>query len=360
MLNIILMKSFKDILPNIIKVTLFLGLGLLFVWLSVKDLSEDDVNIIFSSMRLVNNPQGWLFITLSALSLMGADTIRSFRARQMLVTNGYRPRVSMTFYSVMVCYLANLAVPRLGEILRCTFLQRYENIPFQKSLGTVILERTIDLMCWLLLFIIAFSMNTTLLSQIVVNQETGVTLQEWFRSRGMNLIGNHTLFLLMGAFALFVAILALTKRYWQNNRFMIKVLGFLKEMWRSFISVKDMKRPWLFLFWTVAMWVLYFFGTYFFFFSLPYLRHVGPAAAFTVLVFGTIAFMVSQGGLGSYPLITAGITLLYGISYPQGLAAGWIGWLLQTAVALVIGLLTLAVVPLYQRRDSQITKENDD
>ncbi len=354
------MKSLKDILPNIVKVILFLGLGIFFIWLSVRNLSNEDIETIFSSMKLVNNPKGWMFITLSVFAIIGADTVRAFRARQMLVTNGYKPRISMTFYSVMVCYLANLAVPRLGEILRCTFLQRYENIPFQKSLGTVILERTIDLVCWLLLFFIAFSMNTTLLSQIVVNQQTGITLQEWFQSKGLSLIGNHSLLILVCIAGFLLFLFLVTKKYWQKNKFMIKVVNFLKEMWNSFISIKDMKHLWLFVFWTVAMWVLYFFGTYFFFFSLPYLHHVGPTAAFTVLVFGTIAFMISQGGLGSYPLITAGITILYGISYPQGLAAGWIGWLLQTIVSLVIGLITLSIVPLYKRRDSTINSHIDD
>ncbi len=354
------MKPFKQILPDILKVIIFVGLGVFFIWLSVKNLSDEDVRMIFSSMKLVNNAQGWLFITLSALSLISADVIRSLRARQMLVTIGYKPRMSMTFYSVMVCYLANLAVPRLGEILRCTFLQRYENIPFQKSLGTVILERAIDLICWLALFCVAFFMNTTLLSQIVVNQETGITLQQWFQSKGLNLLGNHSLLVILAVLVAIIVILRLTKKFWQKNRVMSKIVQFFKDIWKGFVSIKDMQRPWLFIFLTVAMWIMYFSGTYLFFFSLPYLRDVGAGAAFAVLVFGTIAFMISQGGLGSYPLITAGITLLYGVSYPQGLAAGWIGWILQTAVALVIGLLTLAVVPLYKRRDATIKNNSDE
>ena len=62
--------------------------------------------------------------------------------------------------------------------------------------------------------------------------------------------------------------------------------------------------------------------------------------------------MISQGGLGSYPLITAGIVMLYGISYTQGLAAGWIGWILQTAVSLALGLFSLVVTSLYKRHDA--------
>lgn len=349
-----LMNDLKKIFTNILKVILFVGLGVFFIWLSVKDLSDDDIQMIFSSMKLVNNPFGWTFIILSAGSLICADIVRTLRARQMLTAIGYRPRVSSTFYSVMVCYLANLALPRLGEILRCTYLQRFENVPFQKSLGTVILERTIDVVCWGVLFIIATLMNNGLISQLVVNKETNMTLSEWFTAKGMEFMGNYLLFVVIAAAILLFAIIRLTRKYWINNKFFSKVAQFFKDIWKGFISIKDMPRPWLFVFLTVLMWVFYFLGTYFFFFSLPYLRHTGPGAAFTVLVFGTIAFMVSQGGLGAYPLITAGIVMLYGVSYPQGLAAGWIGWILQTAVALIIGLITLAITPFCKRRDSTI------
>ena len=50
----------------------------------------------------------------------------------------------------------------------------------------------------------------------------------------------------------------------------------------------------------------------------------------------------------------------YGISYTQGLAAGWIGWILQTAISLVLGLVSLAVTPLHERRDSAIKQEKND
>ena len=115
--------------------------------------------MIFSSMALVNNPRGWFFIGLSVAAIVAADLIRAARAELLLKSIHYKPRFSMMFYSVMVCYIANLALPRLGEILRCTFLQRYENIPFQKSLGTVILERAVDVVCWLALLIVALLLN---------------------------------------------------------------------------------------------------------------------------------------------------------------------------------------------------------
>jgi len=348
------MEKRKKILKDILKTILFIGLGVFFIWLSVKDLSKDDIQMIISSMSLVNTPRGWLFIGLSAAAIVLADLIRAERARLLLEPVGYRPRFSMMFYSVMVCYIANLALPRLGEILRCSFLQRYEKVPFEKSLGTVILERAVDVVCWLALLIVAMLLNNGLLSQLVVDQSTGMTMQEWFAHKGLSYIGNYLIYIVLAVIILLVVLIRITRNWWRKRPALVKVADFFKGIWHGFISIKDLPKPWHFVFWTVAMWVCYFFGVYFFFHALPYLQHIGAGAAFTVLVFGTIAFMISQGGLGSYPLITAGIVMLYGISYTEGLAAGWIGWILQTAVSLILGLLALAITPLHQRRDSAI------
>ncbi len=354
------MEKRKKILTDILKTILFVGVGVFFIWLSVRNLSKDDVQMIFSSMSLVNTPRGWLFISLSVVAIVSADLIRAARARLLLESIHYRPRFSMMFYSVMVCYLANLALPRLGEILRCTFLQRYEKVPFDKSLGTVILERAVDVVCWLVLLIVALLLNNGLISQLVVDQNTGVTLQEWFAQKGLSYIGNYLLYIILFVIVLLIVLVRVTRNWWHKRPALVKVADFFKGIWRGFVSIKDIPNPWHFVFWTIAMWICYFLGVWFFFHALPYLQHIGAGAAFSVLVFGTIAFMISQGGLGSYPLITAGIVMLYGISYTQGLAAGWIGWILQTAISLVLGLVSLAVTPLHERRDSAIKQEKND
>ena len=353
------MEKLKKILPDILKMILFLGLGILFIWLSIRNLSKEDIKMIFSSMSLVNNPRGWLFIMLSVAAIVAADLIRAARAGLLLKSIHYKPRFSMMFYSVMVCYLANLALPRLGEILRCSFLQRYENVPFQKTLGTVILERAVDFVCWVFLLVIAMLLNNGLLAQLVVDQSSGTTLQEWFAQKGLSYVGNYLIYIVILVIILFVVLIRTTRSWWQKRPALVKVANFFKGIWHGFVSIKDIPKPWHFVFWTVAMWICYFFGVYLFFHALPYLQHIGPGAAFTVLVFGTIAFIISQGGLGAYPLITAGIVMLYGISYPQGLAAGWIGWILQTAVSLILGFFSLAVTSLYKKHDaSQISEDN--
>ena len=352
------MKSPKRRWKTALQLVLFVGLGVFFIWLSIRNLSKEDVRMIFDSVKVVNNPFSWSMLLVSAFFALMADVARAVRSKILLIPLGYNIRMSMSFYSVMVCYMANLALPRLGEILRCTFLQRFENVPFQKSLGTVLIERAVDILIWLILLFIAIGLNMEVLNNLVVDHSQNLTLRAWFEQKGLSLLGNYFIYLLLAAVAVLYLIIRLTRRWWMRVPALVKVREFFVGIWRGFISIKDLPNPWRYVFWTALMWVFYFLGTYFCFFAFPFLRNVGPGAAFTLLTFSTIAFMVSQGGLGSYPLIAAGILYMYGISYTQGLAAGWIGWLLQTVVVLVFGLLSLLLASFYGGKPSEKQPEN--
>lgn len=352
------MKSPKRRWKTALQLVLFVGLGVFFIWLSIRSLSKEDVQMIFDSVKVVNNPFSWCMLLVSAFFALMADVARAVRSKILLEPLGYNVRMSMSFYSVMVCYMANLALPRLGEILRCTFLQRFENVPFQKSLGTVLTERAVDILLWLVLLFVAIGMNMELLNNLVVDHSHNLTLRAWFEQKGLSVLGNYFIYLLLAAILVLFLIIRLTRRWWMRVPALVKVREFFVGIWRGFISIKDLPNPWRYAFWTILMWVFYFLGTYFCFFAFPFLRNVGPGAAFTLLTFSTIAFMVSQGGLGSYPLIAAGILYMYGISYTQGLAAGWIGWLLQTVVVLVFGLLSLLLASFYGGKPSEKQPEN--
>ena len=351
-------KSSKRRWKTALQLVLFVGLGVFFIWLSIRDLSKEDVRMIFDSVKVVNNPFSWCMLLVSAFFALMADVARAVRGKILLEPLGYNVRMSMSFYSVMVCYMANLALPRLGEILRCTFLQRFENVPFQKSLGTVLTERAVDILLWLVFLFIAIGMNMEVLNNLVVDHSQNLTLRAWFEQKGLSLLGNYFIYILLAAVVAIYLIMRLTRRWWMRVPFLVKVRDFFAGIWRGFISIKDLPHPWRYGLWTALMWVFYFLGTYFCFFAFPFLRNVGPGAAYTLLIFSTIAFMVSQGGLGSYPLIAAGILYMYGVSYTQGLAAGWIGWLLQTVVVLIFGLLSLLLASFYGGKPSEKQPES--
>lgn len=350
-------KSEKNLKKTVVQLLIFVGLGLFFIWFSLRSLTMEDVQMIWKSMAMVNNPYSWMMIGLSALMVLLADVIRAIRARMLLQPMGYRVSGNMAFYSVMVCYLANLALPRLGEILRCSFLQRFEGVPFQKSLGTVVTERAVDVLCWLVLLLVAIGLNSRLLSDLIVDQQTQLSLGMWLEQKGLAIVGNYFMYILIALMIGVFLLVYLTRNWWKKFAICLKIKSFAVGMWQGVLSIKELESPARFLLWTVLLWITYFLGNYFCLSALPYFNGSTAGAAFAVLVFSTIAFMISQGGLGAYPLFVAGILVLYGVQYTQGLAAGWIGWILQTSVVLLFGFLSLVLSSFYRRKKSNTTIE---
>ncbi|MDR2970329.1 MAG: flippase-like domain-containing protein [Bacteroidales bacterium] len=334
---------------KVVQLLVFLGLGIFFVWFSIKDLKPEDVKTIKESATGILNFKSILFIFISMICALLAHFFRAIRNILMIDPLGYHVRKTTAFYSVMTCYLANLAVPRLGEVLRCTFLQRYDQIPFQKSFGTVVVERIIDLLIFAFLFVFIIFLNNDLLSNLIVNKKEGITLGVWIDEKWVWFWKLKYLFLIATiiATALLIIISYIKKKNKINQKNVTQsiFIRFVKKivvgLWQGLISIKDLKKPYLFIIYTIAIWAFYYLGVFLCFFAFDFLKFLGPMPAFVVMVVGTIGFIISQGGLGAYPLIVAGILVLYRVDYAQGLAAGWIGWTAQTIMILIFGFTSL-------------------
>ena len=73
------------------------------------------------------------FIILSVLFGVMSHLSRAYRWKFLLAPLGYKPRFINSTLAVLIAYIANLGIPRSGEILRATTLSSYENIPFEKK-----------------------------------------------------------------------------------------------------------------------------------------------------------------------------------------------------------------------------------
>jgi len=348
-------------MKKLIQLLIFLGFGVFFIWFSVKDLKPEDVQIIKESVTGILNTKSLLFIFVSIICGAIAHYFRAIRNILMIDPLGYKVRKTTSFYAVMTCYLANLAIPRLGEVLRCTFLQRYDNVPFQKSFGTVVVERVIDLLIFAVLFVLIIFLNQELLADLVINKEKETTLGIWINEKwvwawGMKyLILSVTLGLVVG-----LLIFRYIKKIRQPSKKQSKIIGKIKNiivgLWQGLISIKDLKHPYLFIIYTIGIWVFYYLGTLLCFQAFDFLQHFGPMPAFIVLVVGAIGFMIAQGGLGAYPLIVAGILVLYNVDYAQGLAAGWIGWSAQTIMILLVGFASLILASFLKTENRRVSE----
>ncbi|MDR3046323.1 MAG: flippase-like domain-containing protein, partial [Bacteroidales bacterium] len=231
-----------DWLKKTLQVLLFVGLGVFFVWISVRGLSEENWIHIKESIAGVNTAWGWTFLGFSFICCIVAHYLRGTRSILLMESMNYSVRKSMSFYAVMVCYLANIVFPRLGEVLRCTFLQRYEKVPFQKALGTIVSERALDMIIWLFLLVIAILLNTSVLMELTLTDD-GTTLKQFIEAKTTGLLTNYLFYLFIGLFIITIVVIYMTRNRWNKIAFFNKIKKFVMGIWQGLISIKDLKRP---------------------------------------------------------------------------------------------------------------------
>jgi uncharacterized protein (TIRG00374 family) len=329
------MSKRRNILPDILKTGFFLSLGVLLIWLVVRNLTEKDKSEIMQSFA----DAGTIPILFVVLIGLLSHVSRAIRWQIMIEPLGHKPRFINTFLAVLVGYLANLAVPRLGEVSRCGILNKYEKLPVDSVLGTVVVERIVDVLLLLIVSVI------TLLWQFDVLYDKLYEAYQTYTNTGSSsdLFSLKTL-LLMSIFTLMIAVILFRKKIAASKLYK-KINGVLKGFMVGIKTITRLKRPYLFIFHSVFIWVLYFAGILAGFSALPQTAMLGPGAAAAILFFGTFAFILVQGGIGAYQIIVQNTLLLYGISSNVGYALGWIIWSSQTFTIIIGGLIALVILP---------------
>ncbi|MEI6747869.1 MAG: lysylphosphatidylglycerol synthase transmembrane domain-containing protein [Bacteroidales bacterium] len=332
----------KNKAKTIARFLIFLGIGIFFIWLSMRDLTHAQKKDIISSFRNANYAWIVLAIFLGVLS----HYLRSVRWKMLIEPMGYKPRTYNVFFAVFIGYIANLALPRLGEVSRCGILTRYEKIPFNKSFGTVIAERTIDMIIFLVLFFTTLILQSSRLYAYV--QTYIYDRLEAKLNYSIDFTGYLTYAVLLLSFLFLLVLILMWKRIKRSALFLkLKdlILGFLEGI----KSVYKVRNPFLFGFYSIAIWFLYLLMAYLVFFSLPLTSSLGLEAGLGVLIFGSIGIMLVQGGLGIYPAIVAETLVLYSIPHTTGLAMGWLIWSSQTITIIVLGTLSLILLPVFNK-----------
>lgn len=330
--------SLRSQFLTLIKFVFFLGLGILIIWLSIRNLTLAEKDEIIHSFRIANYNWVFLAILLGILS----HVLRSLRWMIFFEPMGYHPSFKNTFYAVMVGYFANMAFPRLGEVTRCGILAKYEKIPFNKSFGTVVTERALDLIIFFLLFLLTIFTQIGTLHDYL-NNHVYPGLQGKFIhpfSNPLFLIG------ISGVFALIIFLFIVLRRKIKNSKTYHKIGSLVLGFWEGFKSLSQIRKPVLFVFYSLAIWFLYFMMVYVCFFCFASTSTLSPGAGLSSLVLGTIGIMITPGGIGLYPAIIQETLLLYGLSRTTGLALGWIAWTAQTAMIFIVGSLSLILLTL--------------
>lgn len=319
----------KSLLRKLVKTLIPLLVGVLFIYLSIRNTTEEDRHTIYNSIK--DAQYGYIFLSL-VLGLLSHFS-RAYRWNFMLHPLGYKPRLINNTLAIFITYIANLGVPRSGEFFRATVLQTYENIPFEKSFGTIIAERTVDLAMLLLTIGLALTLESDLIYSLLEEKA----------------INPYTL---IGALLFIVlTIYLLVKQLKKSNHPLAqKISQLLSGLTEGFLTLIKMEKKWAYLFHTFFIWAMYIAMFYIIKFSLPETQALGFEPILIGFIVGALAISATNGGIGIYPFSVSLVLISYGISKESSLAFGWIMWTAQTVMVIIFGSLSFFLLPLVNRK----------
>ncbi len=285
---------------------------------------------------------GWMLLSLVFGVL--AQVVRGWRWKQTLEPLGAFPKTGDCINAIFVSYAASLVIPRMGEVSRCGILSRYDDVSFAKSLGTVVTERLVDMLC------IGLITGVTVLLQFPVFtlflEQTGTkipSLLYLFTSVWFYII------LLCG-----IGVLVLLYYLMRALSFFEKVKGVVLHVWEGIMSLRNVKNIPLFITYTVLIWLSYFIHFYLTFFCFSFTEHLSVLAALVMFVGGTFAVIVpTPNGAGPWHFAIISMMMLYGVNATDAGIFALIVHGIQTFLVVLLGIYG-SIALAYTRRSRSI------
>jgi uncharacterized protein (TIRG00374 family) len=331
-------KNLKQNLIKGLKFLSFFSLGIVIFWLVYKDQDFHRIKTILT------HDVHYSWITVSILLGLLSHISRTIRWNLIIEPLGHKPRLINTFLAVMVGYLMNLALPRMGEISKCGVLSRYEKISFTKLFGTVVVERLVDvLMLFLLLLLTIFTQFGQLLKFLDNNPEVKQKLDKVMYSP-----------ILIGGGIIFLLIIWFLRHKIQKSSFMKMVMGYFHKFVEGFRSIGKMKKVGAFIFHSLFIWFLYYAMMICVFYAFDFTTNLPLLAGLTVFVLGSFGMVAPvQGGIGAWHFMVIQGLALYGISKADATVFALVAHGSSTIMLIVFGLLSLLALPFVNERTQQ-------
>ncbi|HVK96720.1 MAG TPA: lysylphosphatidylglycerol synthase transmembrane domain-containing protein, partial [Flavisolibacter sp.] len=289
------------------------------------------------------------FIIPAFITLLLSHYSRALRWKLLMEPLGYKPGNFNTFAAVMIGYFVNAGVPRLGEVVKCSLLAKYENVRADKLIGTMVMERAVDVICLLLVFLAALVFQGDIIGDYVVT-----LFGNFFRDKAGSTSISKIL-LSIGIVLLFLLVIHFILKKFGHIDAIGKIKGVLKGIAVGLWSIRFLKKKWLFIFHTVFIWGMYYLSTTIGIFALRETAHLGFAAGITTLAIGSIGIILTPGGIGAYPLLVSKLVGLYGLDENTiGTALGWLLWFVQTIIVIATGLILLLLFSYKNKNKSPL------
>ncbi|MBK8711501.1 MAG: flippase-like domain-containing protein [Niastella sp.] len=328
-----------------LKYGVFTIAGILLVWWQLSSMTPEET----AEFRLaIKSANYYLLIPVFIMAIL-SHLSRSLRWKLLMEPLGFKPATQTVFASVMLGYLINSFIPRLGEIVKCTVLSKKEKLEVDKVLGTVIIERIFDMFCYILFILFSVLIQIDLVGGYFKKALNSFTYSGNI-TRGIQAIS--------GLFLLILMIIIFLVRKYPQHTVIVKVRHFLKGMLTGFISIKKLKHRKLFIFHTIFIWAMYLLQIYIGFQVIEGTAHLGIKAACAILSLATLSMIATPGGLGSFPVFVMQTLLIYHVSAPTGKAFGWLMWGVTTSIILIVGVMSMIYL-FYKNKNKDEANTSD-
>lgn len=319
-----------------IKYLVLLGVGVLLLFLAF---NNQNPQALLAQLKEVD----YLWVCLSALFGFLAMISRGLRWVILLENMGYEPKSLNSIYAVAIGYFTNLAIPRAGEVTRCTSLNQTENIPVNKLFGTIILERTIDFILLLGLICATFLLKFDAFAQFFYDLFADSPQD----SSGFGFIAIAFISTPLMLFLVF-------KKRLQKTALYQKIYAFFQGVKDGFKSIKGLKNKWAFWGHTSFIWIMYYLMTYVCFFAVESTEHLSPIDGLFTMVIGGLGMVAPvQGGIGAYHLVVKIGLMILGVSADAAILFATIVHTCQTLMTLFVGSISLLMLFLSKRKGAR-------
>jgi uncharacterized protein (TIRG00374 family) len=340
----------KKLVVQILKIAVFLALGILLLYFAFRGLAFDELARTFQKVNF------W-WIGLSLLFAFISFFSRARRWMLLIEPLGFEPSFKNTYHSLMVGYLSNYALPRLGEVTRCVTLGKREKIPVDSLFGTVIVERVVDLLMLMLILLVLLFSWMEKFGAFFGEQVYGPIQQKFTELFGGTLvfwvIVVSTVLLILLLMYLFRKRLARFSLLRKIKAILIGILDGLKTIYR-------MKRKWEFLLHSLLIWFLYILMTWVVVYALEELSGLTFIDGMFLLVIGGLGMSAPvTAGIGAYHWITSrGLMFVYGFSLETGSAYAILAHESNSLLTILLGILSYTLLIISRKRTTSNKPES--
>lgn len=307
-----------------------MGLGVFLIFYAYNKTTPEERDLIVKHITEAD----LFWVGLSMFIGVLSHISRAIRWNHLLRPIGYNPPIKTNILVILMGYFANLGIPRSGELLRATALSTYEDVPFQQSFGTIVTERVIDLVVLGLIVGLTLVLQTEVILDYFIDQ--GIDIQ-WLV---LGLVG-----------VLVVGFLGLMFVKKSSIPFVVKIRTFFSGLIEGALSILKLKNKWAFIGHTLFIWIAYFGMFWVVKYTIPETSSLSFSELLVPFVAGAFAMSATNGGIGLYPIAVNKTLSIFGVSAVSGNAFGWIMWISQTILVVVLGALSFLMVPFVSSKN---------